>query len=140
MRTPKSTTNKIFKIYMFGFCLLISSCSFPELKKLKPETQKEIELITSELKLEKFDYGISSKKINGKSQNYFKVRLSDIDDSTNFESLNLRIIKAFNKSGYNLDQYDFVVFYYYKSYSSADLYKFYRVRAKDGKIIEEAND
>jgi hypothetical protein len=120
--------------------LIISSCGMPELKKLKSESKGEIDSLISELKLEKFDYGIHSKTIGGQQKNYFKVRLYNIDDSLNFEPYNVRIIKTFDKSGYNLKQYDFVVFYYYKSYSNGDLFKFYRVRARDGKILEEAND
>ena len=128
------------KKIIVGLGLIITSCGLPELKKLKPETQNEINLIVSELKLEKFDYGIYNKEIDGIKRNYFKVSMYDIDDSTNLEPFNLRIINTFNKSGYNLKQYDFVIFYYYKKHSSGDLYKFYKVRADNGEIIEEADE
>jgi hypothetical protein len=120
--------------------LLLTSCSFPELKKLNTESKKDLDTIIKDLKLEKFDYGVYDKTIDGKQRNYFKVSMHDIDDSVDFEPYNARIIKVFNKSGYNLKQYDFVVFYYYKDYFKAKLYKFYKIRASDGKILEEANE
>ncbi len=123
-----------------GLALILSSCGMQELKKLNTETQEEINSIVSELKLEDFDYGNYTKLIDGKNQNYFKVRLSNIDDTTNLESYNLRIIEAFNKSDYNLNQYNFVAFYYYKNYKSGDLFRFYKVRANDGEILEESQE
>lgn len=125
---------------IFIMCLLLSSCNIPELKELNVESKKEINIIIKELKLEKLDYGIFSKSIDGKQKNYFKLRLYNIDDSVDFIPYNNRLIDAFDNSGYKLQQYDFVVFYYYKNYLSGDLYKYYIVNSKDRKIIEEGND
>lgn len=124
---------------IFGITLIcnISSCNLPEMKKLNNESKKEIDSIISELKLEQLEHSYRSKTTNGKTRTVFYVNLWNIDDSTDFKAYNERIISAFEKSGYDFRDINYISIGYYKKYYASGLYVYYDINPKTKQIIKE---
>jgi hypothetical protein len=127
--------------------LILTACDFPKLpkskkpKELSSITKNEIEQIKKELKIENLQYGFYTKKINGnKTMINFDITLSDIDDSVDFKPYNKRLIEAFNASGFDFKKCNKIDFYYFRKYSTANLYVYYAVNPIDYSIMEEAKD
>jgi len=124
---------------LFILLLALSACAKKN-NPLKGDSKQELKKIISELKLEDVSYGYTKKYEDGKTSNYFKITLWDIDDSTDFLPYTRRLIHLFNDSDYELDKCDFVSFYFCKKYDYADLFKYYKIDPKDYSIIEEADN
>lgn len=116
---------------------IISACNLPEIKKLNSESKKEIDEIINELKLEDFHYSFHQKTTNGNGKKFFSVKLSNIDDSTDFKPYNDRIISAFEKSGYDFRDQDFIRIGYFKQLMSINLYVSYEIDPRTKQIIKE---
>lgn len=116
---------------------IIAACNLPEIKKLNSESKKEIDQIINELQLEDFQYSFSQKTTNGNTKKVFFVELSNIDDSTDFKPYNERIISAFEKSGYDFTDQDFIRIGYFKQLMSINLYVYYEIDPRTKQIIKE---
>lgn len=122
---------------LFILIILVSSCGLQEVKELNSESKKEIDQIINELKLEDFHYSFHRKTNNGSVKKFFSIKLSNIDDSTDFKSYNDRIISAFETSGYDFTDQDFIRIGYFKQFIPIDLYVFYEINPKTRQIINE---
>lgn len=125
--------------YLALILLLVNSCNLPEMKKLNNESKKEIDEIINELKLEDFQYSFHQKTTNGNEKKFFSVKLSNIDDSTDFKLYNDRIISAFEKSGYDFKDQDFIRIGYFKQLMTIDLYVYYEIDPRTKQIIKEGS-
>lgn len=125
--------------YLASILLLVNSCNLPEMKKLNNESKKEIDKIINELRLEDFQYSFHQKTTNGNEKKFFSVKLSNIDDSTDFKLYNDRIISAFEKSGYDFKDQDFIRIGYFKQLIPIDLYVYYEIDPKNKQIIKEGD-
>ena len=125
--------------YLASILLLVNSCNLPEMKKLKKKKKKEIDKIINELRLEDFQYSFHQKTTNGNEKKFFSVKLSNIDDSTDFKLYNDRIISAFEKSGYDFKDQDFIRIGYFKQLIPIDLYVYYEIDPKNKQIIKEGD-
>lgn len=121
----------------FLLALSFLSCNLPELKELSNESKKEIDSITNELKLEQFEYSYHSKTTDGKSKNFFSVKLYNIDDSADFKAYNNRIIGVFENSDFDLKSQDFIRIGYFKKLMALDLYVYYEIDPISKEIINE---
>ncbi len=126
--------NKYFIV--FSFFLIFLGCGLPEMKKLNSESKKEIDQIVKELKLEQFKYTYQNKTKNGKTKKIFLVELYEIDDSTNFEPYNDRIISAFEKSKFELKSMTVIRIAYIRNVMNADLLVRYDIDPITKKIVE----
>lgn len=125
--------------YLALILLLVNSCNLPEMKKLNNESKKEIDEIINELKLEDFQYSFHQKTTNGNTKKAFFVDLSNIDNSTDFKPYNDRIISAFEKSGYDFKDQDFIRIGYFKQLMTIDLYVYYEIDPRTKQIIKEGS-
>ncbi|MBC9811461.1 hypothetical protein H9Y05_03135 [Crocinitomicaceae bacterium CZZ-1] len=125
--------------YLALILLLVNSCNLPEMKKLNNESKKEIDEIINELKLEDFQYSFHQKTTNENTKKAFFVDLSNIDDSTDFKPYNDRIISAFEKSGYDFKDQDFIRIGYFKQLMTIDLYVYYEIDPRTKQIIKEGS-
>lgn len=125
--------------YLALILLLVNSCNLPEMKKLNNESKKEIDEIINELKLEDFQYSFHQKTTNGNEKKFFSVKLSNIDDSTDFKLYNDRIISAFEKSGYDFKDQNFIRIGYFKQLMTIDLYVYYEIDPRTKQIIKEGS-
>lgn len=133
-------TNKLNSAFLCVVLFVITNACVQSNKPLKKESSDELDRITNELKLERFNYGFTKRSKNGKEEEYFKVDLGDIDDSTNFIPYTHRIIKLFNDSDYQLNRVDFVCFYFTKNEALADIYVFYKINPRTLQVMEESKD
>jgi hypothetical protein len=117
--------------------LILNSCNLPEMKKLNKESEKELQSIINELNIENFQYSYHSKTENGKSKSFFSVKLSNIDDSADFRVYNDRIISAFEKSGFEFEEQDFIRISYFKKLFALDYFVYYEINPKTRRIIKE---
>lgn len=127
------------KKYLFylSLFLTLSSCNLPEMKELNDESKKELDSIVNELKLEQIKHFYSSKTKNGETKTFFYVDLWNIDDSTDFKAYNDRIISAFEKSGYDFKDLNYISITYFKKYVASDLYVYYDIDPKTKQILKE---
>ncbi len=133
-------TSRLNNTILCVLLFVITNACVPSNKPLKKDSAGELDKIINELKLERFNYGFAKRNKNGKNEEYFKVDLGDIDDSTNFVPYTHRIIKLFNDSDYQLNKVDFVCFYFTKNEVMADIYVFYKIDPRTLNVIEESND
>lgn len=130
-----------FKTLFYILIGYISSCGrIPEMKEINSENLKILDSVRNYLQCKNIEHSYLSKGNLNHQDLFFVVNIYDVKrKKINFDSLNVRILDVYQKSGYDFGVCKKIGIYYINDYKNADLRKVYYFD-KNLEVIEIAYD